>query len=168
MHADESYTVSELARDAGVTDMSVRRELERFLDAGIIERETIGRQGVYRAAIASPLFEPLRDLLEKSVGVEARLRDLLGQTPGVEGAAIFGSWARGRVDAESDVDLLVIGNIDYGALVERLNPLQSKIGRQISVVWMRPEEFNAPDRSAFIREVLSGALLVVAGEVAPK
>jgi hypothetical protein len=44
-------------------------------------------------------------------------------------------------------------------------PLQGKIGRQISVVWMRPEEFHATDRSAFIREVLGGPLRVLAGRL---
>jgi len=165
LHPDVSYTVADLARDLDVTGMSVRRELERMLDAGIIEREAVGRQGIYRASAASPLFQPLHELVEKSLGVEARLREQLEETPGVEAAAIFGSWARGRIDAESDVDLLVVGDIDYGALLEKLMPLQSKIGRQISVVWMRPEEFHAADRSAFIREVLAGPLRVLAGNV---
>ncbi len=160
-----SYTVADLARDLNVTDMSVRRELERMLDAGIIEREAVGRQGVYRASTASPLFEPLHDLVEKSLGVEVRLRDLLEDTPGVEGAAIFGSWARGSIDAESDVDLMVVGDIDYGALLQKLMPLQSKIGREISVVWMRPEEFHAADRSAFVSEVLAGPLRVLTGQL---
>jgi len=44
-------------------------------------------------------------------------------------------------------------------------PLQSKIDRQISVVWMLPEEFHTADRSAFIREVLAGPLRVLAGQV---
>jgi predicted nucleotidyltransferase len=165
LHPDVSYTVADLARDLAVTDMSVRRELERMLDAGIIEREAVGRQGIYRASTASPLFQPLHELVEKSLGVEVHLRELLEETPGVEGAAIFGSWARGRIDAESDVDLLVVGDIDYGALLEKLIPLQSKIDRQISVVWMRPEEFHTADRSAFIREVLAGPLRVLAGQV---
>jgi hypothetical protein len=60
---------------------------------------------------------------------------------------------------------LVVGDIDYGALLEKLMPLQSKIDRQISVVWMRPEEFHTADRTAFIREVLAGPLRVLAGQV---
>ena len=97
-----------------------------MLDAGNVERQAVGRQGVYRASTASPLFQPLHDLVEKSVGVEAYLKALLEKTPGLEGAAVFGSWARGRIDAESDVDLLVVGDIDYGAMLEELMPLQTK------------------------------------------
>jgi predicted ArsR family transcriptional regulator len=114
LHPEASYTVADLARDLVVTDMSVRRELERMVDAGIVEREAVGRQGIYRASTASPLFEPLHELVEKSIGGEVQLREMLEETPGIEGAAIFGSWARGRIDAESDVDLLVVGDIDYG------------------------------------------------------
>jgi predicted nucleotidyltransferase len=165
LHPDRTYHVAELARELDVTNMSVRRELDRMLDAGIVEREAVGRQGIYRAATASPLFEPLRDLIERSVGVEASLRELLAETPGIEGAAIFGSWARGRIDAESDVDVLVVGDIDYGALLEQLMPLQRKVGRQISLVWIRPDEFRDPQRSAFLSEVLAGPLLVLTGQV---
>jgi predicted nucleotidyltransferase len=165
LHPEVSYTVVDLAHDLSVTDMSVRRELERMLDAGIIERESIGRQHIYRAATSSPLYEPLHELVEKSLGVEALLRDLLDHTSGVEAAAIFGSWARGRIDAESDVDLLVVGDIDYGLLLEKLMPLQSRIGREISVVWIRPEEFHSTDRSAFMHDVLAGPLQVLAGHL---
>ncbi len=83
LHPEASYTVAQLAKDLAVTDMTVPRELERMLDAGIIEREAIGRQGIYRAATASPLFSALHELVAKSVGVEASLKDLLTQTPGV-------------------------------------------------------------------------------------
>jgi predicted nucleotidyltransferase len=165
LHPEASYTVAQLAKDLAVTDMTVRRELERMLDAGIIEREAIGRQGIYRAATASPLFSALHELVEKSLGVEANLKELLSQTPGIEGAAIFGSWARGRIDAESDIDLLVIGDIDYGSLLEKLTPLQRKADREINVVWMSPEEFHGRDRTVFIREVLAGPLRVLTGEV---
>jgi DNA-binding transcriptional ArsR family regulator len=44
LHDDHRYTVDELARALDVTPMSVRRELDRMLDAGIVERERIGRQ----------------------------------------------------------------------------------------------------------------------------
>jgi hypothetical protein len=64
--------------------------------------------------------------------------------------------------------VLVIGDIDYGALLEKLMPLQRKADREINVVWMRPEEFHLPDRTVFIREVLAGPPRVLTGEVDPR
>jgi predicted nucleotidyltransferase len=165
LHPHGSYTVADLARSLGVTDQSVRRELHRMLDAGIVEREAVGRQGVYYASTSSPLYEPLRELVERSVGVEALLREILEQASGVEAAAIFGSWARGHIDAQSDVDLLVIGDIDYAALIENLVSLQERIGREVNVTWMRPGELRDRRDSGFVRDIMAAPMSVLVGHI---
>jgi hypothetical protein len=45
----------------------VYRELGRLLDAGIVEKRVEGRNTIYLAASDSPLFVPLRTLLERTV-----------------------------------------------------------------------------------------------------
>jgi predicted nucleotidyltransferase len=165
LHHDATYTVSELADALGVTGMAVRRELQRMIDAGIVERELVGRQGVYRASIASPLFEPLRELVERSVGVEPLLRELMQDVPGVEVAAIFGSWARGKVDAQSDIDVLVVGNFDYTDLVSRLHLLQESAGREINMVAMRPGELQEQleSGSGFAHDIMRSPMKMLVG-----
>lgn len=164
---DESYTVADLAQSIGVTPMSVRRELERMLNAGIIERELIGRQGLYRASVASPLYEPLRQLVERSVGVEALLREVIGEVPNVDVAAVFGSWARGQVDAQSDVDVLVVGDFDYADLTSRLQRLQERTGREINMVAMRPGELHQrlKEGDGFVRDITSSPMTMLVGEL---
>jgi predicted nucleotidyltransferase len=163
LNPEQSYTVAGLARRLGVTDMSVRRELHRLVEAGIAEREVIGRQGVFRASVASPLFEPLRELVERSVGAEALIRDVLEQTAGIEAAAIFGSWARGRVDAQSDIDLLVVGDFDYAHLVEDLMLLQERTGREINLVSLRAEELAEQRDSGFVQDILASPMRMLMG-----
>ena len=164
LHPEDSYTVASLANQLGVTDMSVRRELHRMIDAGIVEREVIGRQSVFRASAASPLFEPLRELVERSVGAEALIRDVVERIDRVESAAIFGSWARGEVDAQSDIDLLVVGDFDYTAMVTELLALQERTGREINVVSMRPHELDEQRESGFVREIMSAPMRVLVGK----
>jgi predicted nucleotidyltransferase len=167
LNPDATFTVREMAGALGVTDMSVRRELERMIDAGIVERERIGRQGLYRASVASPLYEPLRQLVERSVGVEPLLRELLEKVPGVDAAAIFGSWARGKVDAESDVDVLVTGDFDYSELVSRLHGLEERTGREINLVAMRPGELqeSLEQDSGFVRDIMASPMTMLVGEL---
>jgi predicted nucleotidyltransferase len=163
LHPSEAYTVSDLATQLGVTDMSVRRELHRMVDASIAEREVVGRQSVFRASVASPLFEPLRELVERSVGAEALIREVVESTDGIETAAIFGSWARGEVDAQSDIDLLVIGDFDYTGLVTELMALQERTGREINLVSMRPDELSKQRDSGFVRDIMSAPMRVLVG-----
>ena len=76
-------------------EASVHRELHRALDAGLLEREAVGRTFRYVPATTSPLYEPLRQLLDRTVGVEAELATVLGSLPGVDAAVLHGSYARG-------------------------------------------------------------------------
>lgn len=165
LHPDRAYSVAELARMLDVTDLSVRREVYRMVDAGIVSREPVGRQSLFRADTASPLHEPLRQLVERSVGVEPLLRRVVGEIDGVEAAAIFGSWARGRVDAESDVDVLIVGDIDYGSVMARLFELRERVGREINLVWMKPDEWRERQHSGFVQEILSSPMVPLAGSL---
>lgn len=167
LDAEREYSVGELSNELGVTEMSVRRELDRMLDAGILERRYVGRLGLFQASEASPLYAPLRELLERSVGVEPLLRAELEQFPGVQAAAIFGSWAREQVDATSDVDLLVLGDVDYGELVSRLSQLQDRAKREINVVAMSPDEFREriAEGSGFLRDIMSSPVKVLVGDL---
>src|SRR6266702_1326653 len=91
---DRTWTTPELARRLDAAPVTIHRELHRALDAGLLMREAIGRTYLYRAATDSPLYEPLRLLLERTVGIEVELRSALEDVPGVEAAFIHGSFAQ--------------------------------------------------------------------------
>jgi uncharacterized protein len=55
---------------------------------------------------------------------------------------IFGSYARGTVDADSDVDVLIIGDLDRDALTERLEMAGLEIGRPVNEVVMTRSELE--------------------------
>src|SRR5437868_10513504 len=67
---DRTWTTPELAKRLNATPVTTHRELHRALDSGLLVREAIGRTYLYRAATDSPLYEPLRLLLERTVGIE--------------------------------------------------------------------------------------------------
>lgn len=165
LQPEREWTVAELAGVIEVTEMTVRRELHRLVDAAVCEVRHVGRTAVYRADQGSPLFEPLQQLVERSVGVEAQLRSFLDGVDGVRAAAIYGSWARGAVDAESDIDLLVIGDVDYGRLVEGLIDLRERVGRDINPVVMRPGELTERlgEGSGFAADLVASPLQPLLG-----
>ena len=72
----------------------------------------------------------IRDLLEE---VKQGLRHLYG--PRLEGVFLFGSYARGEADAESDVDVLVVLDevTRYGREVERTGDLISALSLRYEV-----------------------------------
>ena len=146
---------------------TTERELAALVEGGLVEVEAAGRTRLFVSATGSPLYEPLRELLERSLGVESSLRSALRSVEGVEAAAIFGSWAAGSDAASSDVDVLVVGETDHSAVAEATMPVAGRIGREINVVTLAPSELQARLRGGdrFLAGVLAGKLLPLIGDV---
>jgi predicted nucleotidyltransferase len=164
----EPLTARELIERAGGKPATVHRELVRLERAGLIEHERVGQTKRYAAAVDSPLHEPLRELLARTLGVEPLLRDSLGRVPGVEEAAIFGSWAAGQTAEDSDVDLLVIGDMDRDALLATVRAVERQVHREIDVTAYGSEDFarRRDEGSGFLRTVLRGPLIQLIGKIA--
>jgi predicted nucleotidyltransferase len=168
LNADRAWTTPELAERLGATSVSVHRELHRALDAGLLEREAIGRTYLYRAATHSPLHEPLHLLLERTVGVEPELRRALEDVPGVDAAFIHGSFATGtKIRPTSDVDVLVLGDADPRALRRRLRRVEQQLGREIDVLVYTHTEFAALSKSgnSLVRGIIRGPVNVLIGSL---
>jgi predicted nucleotidyltransferase len=139
----------------------------RLEQAGLIRHERVGRTKRYAAAAASPLYGPLRELLERTLGVEPLLRRSLDGVDGIEQAAIFGSWAEGRIDDDSDIDLLVVGAMDRDELLATVRDVEIQVNREIDVTAYRREEFERrrEQGSGFLQTVLRGPLTPIVGQL---
>ena len=93
-HVDESFYLRQLTRMAGVGMGAVQRELKALVDAGIINRKVQGRQTYFQANHQSPVFEELKSLIIKTVGVGDVLRAALAPlAERIDVAFIYGSIA---------------------------------------------------------------------------
>ena len=73
--------------------------------------------------------------------------------------------ASGKANAGSDIDLMVIGDADFGKVVQQLHPLQQTLGREINPKLYTHAEWQTLVRaqSAFVRDVLGKPRLFVIG-----
>lgn len=168
LNPDRTWTTGDLAQRLGAAPVSVHRELQRALKTGVVTREAIGRTHLYRAAVESPLYEPVRLLLERTVGVETELRDALSDLPGVEAAFIYGSFADGtKLRPASDVDVLVLGDVDYTLLRRRLRDVERRVGREIDMLAYGREEFASLARSGngLTRSIVGGPVKTLVGSI---
>ena len=166
VNPQETWTARQLSKALDAISVSIHRELHRALATGLLTREPIGKTYVYRAATDSPLHEPLRLLLERTVGVEAELRRALTDVPGVEAAFIHGSFAKkAKLRPTSDVDVLVLGRADPRALRRRIRRIEDRVGREIDVMAYTPEEFAALAESgnSVVRGIIRGPVTPLVG-----
>jgi len=75
------------------------------------------------------------------VGVTGMIRTaLLPETNSIRCAFIFGSYAAGSTTPESDIDLMIIGDITLRKIVSTLKPAQ--ISREINPIVLSEREFR--------------------------
>jgi len=148
---DESLHGREIARRTGLPPGTLTRELKLLADVGLLTQEKRGNQMLYRANRSSPIFAELSGILRKTSGLgDVVAQALTSLTGEVDVAFIFGSVARGAESAGSDVDLLVVGSVDFGAVVEALYPAQQQLGREIN-----PKVFSVPEWKSRVQQKAS-------------
>ncbi len=165
MESGREWTTVELASQLEAPAASLHRELHRLLASGVLERRAVGRTQLYRVSTESPLYEPLHELITRTVGVEEELRRVL-DADGIELALIHGSWAAQSVTPRSDVDVLVVGNFDYRDVRRRVHQAGQRLGRGIDLVAFGREEFRErlAEGNSFVRKALAGPNIVLVGD----
>lgn len=100
----------------------------------------------------------------KTDGLVEVLREAL-VSPEIEVAFVFGSVAAGTENADSDVDLIVIGSLSLRQLSKLLSGVATRVGREINPHIFTKEEFTRRKKANehFISSVLATPRLFVIG-----
>jgi predicted nucleotidyltransferase len=164
---DRTFHASELIRLARSGSGAVQRELKSLSEVGILSVTISGNRKFYCANRESPIFEELRGLIVKTVGLVEPLRQALHRhAPEIEAAFVYGSVAKGEDTAGSDIDLMIIGtDLDYGQLYAALQKAEKALLRPVNPNLLSRSEWNKKlkNQSAFIRKVLEQPKLFVFG-----
>lgn len=140
--ADRFY-LNEIVREVGLGVGTVQRELRALTHAGLIRRTARGNQVFFQANPDSPVFAEVKALVDKTMGAPVALRALLEPlAKRIEVAFIYGSLARGDAVGESDVDLLVVGEVPALELAAAVREAEEKLRREVNPVVFPPEEFR--------------------------
>lgn len=168
-NAERSYYTNEIVRFAEAGIGAVQRELQRLEAAGLVTSEKIGNQKHYQANREAPIFEELRGIVVKTFGVRDRLREALEPIrENIDQAFIYGSVARGKDTARSDIDLMVIAdNIDYAELISVLSKAEAGLGRPVNPTLYTRAELDrklAMDSGFLLRVMNEPRVFVIGNE----
>lgn len=146
---------------------SLQRELAHLHAAGILESRREANHTYYRPNVDCPILPELTGLIVKTVGVVDVLRrafKLFARR--IDWAFIYGSLARGDAVAESDIDLLIIGDVTLSDLARPLKTLERKLGRPINPSIFPRREFAAKLRAGhyFVRSLVPNDKVFLLGD----
>jgi uncharacterized protein len=160
------WYLSELAANAGTSPSSLQRELSTFAANGLLQRRRDGGRIYFKAATDSPLFAPLKELLDRALGPVGAVREAISPLiDRIEAAFIYGSVAKGEEHVNSDVDILFIGDIGLAGLAKLLKPLERKFAREFNAKCYSPAEFVSKfrKRNHFVSTVIREPKIFLTG-----
>lgn len=88
--------------------------------------------------------------------VEPIAESLRPYSEGITAAFVFGSMAKGTHHADSDVDLMVVGeNLDYADLYPALMNAELKLHRKVEPLFMSPDDWKRKrgEKDSFVQKI---------------
>lgn len=164
---DQPLHGREIARRTGLPSGTLSRELNLLADTGLLARQRQGNQTLYSINRSCPIFEEIASILRKTSGLADVLAEALAPlSKRINVAFVFGSFARGRESAGSDVDVMIIGSVDFGTIIDTLHPTQQQLGREINPQVFSVREWKAKffARNAFVMDVVEKPKIFLIGD----
>lgn len=162
----QKFYLRELQRLLGYSVGSIRRELLRFKKDNLFNTQKIGNLLFYSLNTNHPLYEELKSIISKTIGVEGSLRKILLSIEKIKISFIYGSFASTRQKAFSDIDLMIIGNPDVSILNEKIARLEKRLKREINITIYSYEEYSAKKKAKreFILDLLKNPKIMLIGK----
>jgi predicted nucleotidyltransferase len=143
-HPDRSFYTSEIIRTVASGTGAVERELSRLQRSGLVSVQRIGNQKHYRANREAPIFEELHALVLKTIALKEPLKTALEPyADKIKTAFVYGSVAKGTDTAQSDIDLMVVGDgLNYSDLYTAIQDVEDRVRRKVNPLFLSFDEWQ--------------------------
>jgi len=164
-HPDERFYYTEINKRLGIHHALLQRELKLFVDMGFLFTTKEANIRYYWVNKNFSIYEELKSIIFKTVGLADHLRDAISKLGNVETAFIYGSVAKNLEDVKSDIDVMVIGDPDMDALNEAINAAERDLGREVNYTVFTPEEWKerVAKKNSFVMDVLNNKKIFLIG-----
>lgn len=128
--ANKGY-LNGLASEMGESTNSIRKELNHLYDAGYINKEKLNNKIEYNINVKHPLYETLKKVVYKHLGLEDIVETVLKRMGNVKEITITGDYAKG-IDSGS-IEVVLVGknlNFDYTSQLEE--KIEKLINRSVT------------------------------------
>jgi predicted nucleotidyltransferase len=164
----ESFYMKQILRMTGMGVHTIKRELDRMVNAGILTLTRIGNQHHFQANPVCPIYQELLTVVRKTFGVVGVLKAALQPIDEkLTCAFVFGSIAKAQDRADSDIDLLLVGkDLVYSDVIELLTEAEESMGRPINPTIYEIDQFSKKIKqdNAFVTRVMDQPKLWIKGE----
>lgn len=165
-HPTEAFYIRQITRLTGETYNNVRQELQNLAELGLILGERRANAIYYRANPEHFLFPELKSIILKTEAIGDVLREKLATLGNVRVAFVYGSTAKGTELASSDIDLMLIGEVDLDELNRIVDQIEEELGRTVNYAVFDEGEWRdrVAKRHSFAMDILTHEKVFLIGE----
>ena len=155
LNSGTSSYLRDLETEFGDSTNSIRLELNRFEEAGMLVSRVEGNKKLFRANTAHPLFKDIHNILLTITGIDQIIESVLNRLGGLEEAWLVGDFAAGR--NSKVIDLVLVGiDINVDNLIDYISKAESMISRKIRYLILTPAESEIIEKHYPVRLKLMG------------
>lgn len=162
---DKEYYFREIAKNLNKEPSHYQKYLDNLVEDNILLDERRGNMRFFRLNKEHPLYEEIKSIVSKTIGLENELKELVDKLDSVDCAFIFGSMAKGTENSNSDVDLMLIGDINQDALTTTISSVEGKIAREINYHIYSNQEIvrKIKEKDSFISNIFLSPIIKLKG-----
>jgi len=162
-HPTEQTYLKELAKKIQVSPRSIKLYCDLFEKEGIIKREIKGNVHLFSTNNDNFRVREMKRAYFVNLLAEKNIESIAEECISI---AIYGSYASGNYDEQSDIDILIIGEERYvkrDIVVKIMNDIGKEI--QVTVVPLTKWEKMKRDRDPFAESILRNHILIKGAEL---
>jgi len=162
----KSLYVREITRRVGTEINAVRRQLKRFVNAGIIKKEKRGNRLYYILRKDYPFYYELASMVAKERGVGRKIIERQNNLGKVRMALLSMAFVEGRESEKNELDLLFVGQINLDEANEIVKESGAEMKREINYTVVGEEEFEylKGRRDQFLLSFLIAPNIILLGD----
>ncbi len=164
-HPGERFYYRQLIDILNASKQSIQNELNRLEKAGLLSSQKEGNIRFFWVNKNFILFPEIKSIILKTEGVGDELRKVFNNKRDIRSAFIYGSVAKNREDAQSDIDVMVIGDVSVDAVHEAIMRAAKQLGREINYSIFSPSDWKKQltQKKTFVSNVIRDQKIFLIG-----
>ena len=168
-NTDDEMYLREMALRLKEDPGNLSKELSKLEQEGVFISQFRGKQKYFFLNKSYPLFNELKSIIFKTIGIQGSLQNIINETSGIVSAFIYGSFATGKENASSDIDLYLIVRdsvFNENNFISKIDGLEKTISREINYIYYSEEEWEKQinENDSFIINIKMGPKIVLKGD----
>jgi len=160
-YSGREFYLSEIAKKIHASVGNCQRELDKLVKSNILISQKKNNLKMYFVDKKNPFYKDLKNIIDKTIGIEGEIKKTIKKISGIEFAFIFGSYSKNDFLNSSDIDLFIIGEINENKFLIRIRLLEEKFNREINYHLYSKNEFKKKFKSnSFLQNIIKNYILL--------